>query len=147
MSDGGGEYSRYFHLPRNADDLLKRSELIAASTREGATLVVLIKEIGTDALYALHIVGERMAAAGKPEYRERIAKYHRYCRDNDLAVAVAQTDVKGDRSLGPTRAGPSRLLRARWSRSAPTASWCAAPRSTPPSRPTPMRSSCCRRAR
>ena len=102
MRDGGGEYSRYFHLPRNADDLLKRSELIAASTREGATLVVLIKEIGTDALYALHIVGERMAAAGKPEYRERIAKYHRYCRDNDLAVAVAQTDVKGDRSLGPT---------------------------------------------
>ena len=48
------------------------------------------------------MMGERMAAAGKPEYRERIAKYHRYCRDNDLAVAVAQTDVKGDRSLGPT---------------------------------------------
>ncbi len=102
MRDGGGEYSRYYHLPRNADDLLKRSELIAASTREGATLVVLIKEIGTDALYALHIIGERMAAAGKPAYRERVARYHRYCRDNDLAVAVAQTDVKGDRSLGPT---------------------------------------------
>jgi 4-hydroxybutyryl-CoA dehydratase/vinylacetyl-CoA-Delta-isomerase len=102
MRDGGGEYSRYFHLPRNSDDLLKRSQLIAASTREGATLVVLIKEIGTDALYALHIIGERMAAAGKPEYRERIAKYHRYCQDNDLAIAVAQTDVKGDRSLGPT---------------------------------------------
>jgi aromatic ring hydroxylase len=102
MRDGGGEYSRYYHLPRTADDLLKRSQLIAASTREGATLVVLIKEIGTDALYALHLLGERMAAAGKPEYRERIDKYHRYCRDNDLAVAVAQTDVKGDRSLGPT---------------------------------------------
>ena len=102
MRDGSGEYSRYYHLPRNADDLLKRSELIAASTREGATLVVLIKEIGTDALYALHIIGERMAAAGKPAYRERVARYHRYCRDNDLAVAVAQTDVKGDRSLGPT---------------------------------------------
>ncbi|HZO80728.1 MAG TPA: 4-hydroxyphenylacetate 3-hydroxylase N-terminal domain-containing protein [Candidatus Binataceae bacterium] len=102
MRDGGGEYSRYYHLPRTADDLLKRSQLIAASTREGATLVVLIKEIGTDALYALHIIGERLAAAGKPEYRERVQKYHRYCRDNDLAVAVAQTDVKGDRALGPT---------------------------------------------
>lgn len=102
MRDGGGEYSRYYHLPRTADDLLKRSQLIAASTREGATLVVLIKEIGTDALYALHIIGERLAAAGKPEYRERVHKYHRHCRDNDLAVAVAQTDVKGDRSLGPT---------------------------------------------
>lgn len=102
VQDGGAEYSRYFHLPRTGDDLRKRSELIAASTREGATLVVLIKEIGTDAILALHIVGERLAASGKPEYRERIQQYYRYCRDNDLAIAVAQTDVKGDRSLGPT---------------------------------------------
>jgi aromatic ring hydroxylase len=102
IKDGGSEYSRYFHLPRNGADLLKRSQLIAASTREGATLVVLIKEIGSDALLALHIIGARLAAAGKPAYRERIAKYHQMCRDNDLAVAVAQTDVKGDRSLGPT---------------------------------------------
>ncbi len=103
IKDGGSEYSRYFHIPQNGDDLLKRSALIAASTREGATLVVLIKEIGTDALLALHIIGERLAAAGRPEYRERIDKFHRHCRDNDLAVAVAQTDVKGDRSLGPTQ--------------------------------------------
>jgi aromatic ring hydroxylase len=101
IKDGNGEYSRYYHLPRNGEDLLKRSQLIAASTREGATLVVLIKEIGSDALLALHLIGERLAAAGKPEYRERIRHYHRECRDNDLAVAVAQTDVKGDRSLGP----------------------------------------------
>ena len=103
VKEGADEYSRYYHLPRNGDDLLKRSALIAAATREGATLVVLIKEIGTDALLALHIIGERMAAAGKPEYRERIHKFYRHCRDNDLAVAVAQTDVKGDRSLGPTQ--------------------------------------------
>src|SRR2546428_3912682 len=57
ITNGASEYSRYFHLPRNSDDLLKRSQLIAASTREGATLVVLIKEIGTDALLALHIIG------------------------------------------------------------------------------------------
>src|SRR2546428_9496309 len=102
VKDGDGEYSRYFHLPRTGEDLRKRSDLIAASTREGATLVVLIKEIGTDALVALHLIGERLAAAGKPEYRERVHNYYRYCRDHDLAIAVAQTDVKGDRSLGPT---------------------------------------------
>ena len=94
-------YSRYFHLPRNAEDLLKRSQLIAASTREGATLVVLIKEIGTDALFALHIVAEEMAKRGKPEYKERVEKYYKMCRDRDYCVAVAQSDVKGDRSLGP----------------------------------------------
>ena len=94
-------YSRYFHLPRNAEDLLKRSQLISASTREGATLVVLIKEIGTDALFALHIVAEEMAKRGKPEYKERVQKYYQICRDRDYGVAVAQSDVKGDRSLGP----------------------------------------------
>ena len=103
VKEGSDEYSRYFHLPQNGDDLLKRSNLIAAATREGATLVVLIKEIGTDALMALHIIGEKLAAAGKPQYKERIHKFYRHCRDNDLAVAVAQTDVKGDRSLGPTQ--------------------------------------------
>src|SRR5208282_2315019 len=50
VKEDGDEYSRYYHIPQNGDDLLKRSALIAASTREGATLVVLIKEIGTDAL-------------------------------------------------------------------------------------------------
>jgi 4-hydroxybutyryl-CoA dehydratase / vinylacetyl-CoA-Delta-isomerase len=94
-------YSRYFYLPRNAEDLLKRSQLISASTREGATLVVLIKEIGTDALFALHIVAEEMAKRGKPEYKERVQKYYQMCRDRDYSVAVAQSDVKGDRSLGP----------------------------------------------
>src|SRR6266446_3278594 len=101
IKEGRDEYSRYYHLPRNGEDLLKRSQLIAASTREGATLVVLIKEIGSDALFALHIIGEQMAAKGKHEYRDRISKYYRECRDNDLAVAVAQTDVKGDRALAP----------------------------------------------
>jgi aromatic ring hydroxylase len=97
----GEPYSRYYHLPRNAEGLLQRSRLIAASTREGATLVVLIKEIGTDALFALHIVAEEMAKRGKPEYKDRVEKYYKLCRDGDYGVAVAQSDVKGDRSLGP----------------------------------------------
>ncbi len=67
VKEGNNEYSRYYHIPRNGEDLRKRSDLIAAATREGATLVVLIKEIGTDALYALTMIGERLAAAGKPE--------------------------------------------------------------------------------
>jgi aromatic ring hydroxylase len=101
VNDGAGEYSRYYQIPRNAGDLLARKDLIAAATREGATLVVLIKEIGTDALFALEVVGARMAAAGIAKYQERIRAFHRHCRDNDLAVAVAQTDAKGDRALGP----------------------------------------------
>ena len=97
----GEAYSRFYHIPRNTEDLLQRSRLIAASTREGATLVILIKESGTDALFALHFVAEEMAKHGAGQYRERVQKYYELCRDNDYAVAVAQSDVKGDRSLGP----------------------------------------------
>src|SRR6266851_1662014 len=51
--DGDEEYSAYYRVPRNAADLAARSRLIETATSEGATLVILIKEIGTDALFAL----------------------------------------------------------------------------------------------
>ena len=89
--------SRYYAVPRTAEDLLRRSELIALCTREGATLVTLIKEIGSDALFALGRIAPRLGG----EYAARIAAFHRECRDGDLALAVAQTDVKGDRALSP----------------------------------------------
>jgi len=51
--EGSDEYSAYYRVPRNSQELLSRSKLIEAGTAEGATLVLLIKEIGTDALFAL----------------------------------------------------------------------------------------------
>ena len=58
-------------------------------------MVTLIKEIGSDALFALQrtVEGEEL---------ERVRRFYRHCAENDLAVCVAQTDVKGDRSKGPT---------------------------------------------
>ena len=35
------------------------------------------------------------------DYLPRVQKFHDHCREGDLAVAVAQTDVKGDRGKGP----------------------------------------------
>ncbi len=91
-------HSRYYRIPRSAEDLLARSRLIEQATRLGRTLVVLIKEIGTDALFALMASAQRL---GGP-YPERVRLFYEHCRDNDLAVAVAQTDVKGDRARGPS---------------------------------------------
>ncbi|MEP7310845.1 MAG: 4-hydroxyphenylacetate 3-hydroxylase N-terminal domain-containing protein [Acidobacteriota bacterium] len=102
VSDEDGEYSRYYQFPRNSDDLLRRSALIERATAAGGTLVVLIKEIGTDALFALTRVASALDAKYGGAYQRRVDDYYRYCRSNDLAVAVAQTDVKGDRSLGPS---------------------------------------------
>ena len=95
------EFSRYFKIPSHADDLLQRSALIETSTRIGGTLVVLIKEIGTDCLFALHLVARQMDEQLGTAYLPRVQSIYEHCRNNDLAMAVAQTDVKGNRSRGP----------------------------------------------
>ena len=101
VSDRDGEYSRYYQIPKTSDDLLKRSALIELATATGGTLVVLIKEIGSDALVALMRVASALDAKYGSSYARRVDEFYQHCRGNDLAVAVAQTDVKGDRSLGP----------------------------------------------
>lgn len=101
-------FSRYYDVPRSAEDLLARSALIEAATRAGKTLVVLIKEIGTDALFSLLAMRDRL---GEP-YASRIDAFHAYSRDNDLALCVGQTDFKGDRALGPSQqSNPDAYLR------------------------------------
>ena len=100
--DGKERYSRYFKIPQDSQDLLDRSRIIDLGTRLGGTVVLLIKEIGTDCLFALNIISKQMDAKLQTEYFKRISNYHDYCMKNDLAMAVAQTDVKGDRSLGPS---------------------------------------------
>lgn len=92
--DNGESFSAYYRLPRSADDLRDRSALIEAATAAGGTLVTLVKEIGSDALFALLRVLE-------DEELERAQAFYDRCRREDLAVAVAQTDVKGDRSKPP----------------------------------------------
>ena len=96
-----GPCSRYYEIPRTPEDLLQRSALIERATAIGGTLVVLIKEIGTDALFALRLIAGHMDRKNKTSYLKRVEAFHAHCRDRDLAVAVAQTDVKGDRSKGP----------------------------------------------
>ena len=99
--ESGQEYSRYFKIPSVSEDLLKRSELIETSTRLGCTLVVLVKEIGTDCLFALHLLARQMDEKLGTRYLPRVRAIYEHCRANDLAMSVAQTDVKGDRSRGP----------------------------------------------
>jgi 4-hydroxybutyryl-CoA dehydratase / vinylacetyl-CoA-Delta-isomerase len=90
------EPSPFYAIPGSTADLRARAALIEESTRRGRTLVVLIKEIGTDALFALHRVTH-----GTDAYA-RVESYFEHCRDGDLALAVAQTDVKGDRGKLPS---------------------------------------------
>ena len=102
--DEDGELSsRYFKKPAGTEDLLNRREMIERSTRLGGSVVLLIKEIGTDALFALDLVSRMVDAKAGTNYGGRVAAFHRKCRREDLALAVAQTDAKGDRSLLPSQ--------------------------------------------
>ncbi len=98
----GQVYSRYFHLPQGPEDLLRRRDLIEGVTREARSFVPLIKEIGTDALFALHIVCAQMDRDLGTSFLPRVRAFYERCRDGDLAMAVAQTDVKGDRGKRPS---------------------------------------------
>lgn len=91
-----GDHSAYWRVPADSADLRRRSALIEAATAAGGTLVLLVKEIGSDALFALLRTLDGVE-------RERALAYWRHCRSNDLAVSVAQTDVKGDRANGPEK--------------------------------------------
>jgi len=103
--DTSAEYSAYYAIPRSSEDLLARARLIETVTALGGTLVTLVKEIGSDALFGLLRVldGEPLA---------RAQAFYEHCRDNDLSVAVAQTDVKGNRSQLPhEQADPDHYVR------------------------------------
>ncbi|HEV8677051.1 MAG TPA: 4-hydroxyphenylacetate 3-hydroxylase N-terminal domain-containing protein [Methylomirabilota bacterium] len=99
--ESGAPTSRYWKLPEGPDDLLRRHALIDHGTRVGHGVFLIIKEIGSDFLFAHTIVSHQMQELLKAPYYERLTGYHRYVREHDLALAVAQTDVKGDRALGP----------------------------------------------
>ncbi len=86
--------SAFYHLPRSAEDLRMRGALIEEVSRRGAGTIVL-KEVGSDALFAL--LGATEGAG-----QERAKAFYQRCRDDDLALAVGQTDVKGHRALGPS---------------------------------------------
>ncbi|MBI5829139.1 MAG: 4-hydroxybutyryl-CoA dehydratase [Chloroflexi bacterium] len=94
--------SRFYQLPRTPEDLLKRRDLIEHGSQVGLSMPLFIKEIGSDSLNALHIVCEALDRDRGTTYSARVAAYRAHCATNDLALAGAITDVKGDRSKRPS---------------------------------------------
>ena len=98
----GNEMRRYFEIPKTAEDLLRRRELIETATQCGNAIILFMKEIGTDALNALAMITYLMDKKNGTHYSERVANYRNFLQENDLSMAGAITDVKGDRSLLPS---------------------------------------------
>lgn len=103
-SENGLPYSSFYRVPRSAEDLRQRGALIEQVARLGAGTIVL-KEVGSDALFAL-------LRATEGESHERAKAFCDRVRRDDVALAVAQTDVKGDRSKSPSQQNdPDHYLR------------------------------------
>lgn len=92
-----------YRLPQNSDDLKARRETIYQVSRYGGGYIPFgsTKEIGTDAVFALRMITQDVDKKYGTKYYERIKNYHYYCQKNDLALAGAVTDPKGDRALRP----------------------------------------------
>lgn len=102
VRDGNEVYSAYYRVPRNSGDLLSRSQLIAAATAEGATLVILIKEIGTDALFAL------MRVLARSGHAEGALVWTRFTISVAIAILLSPSHRPTSRGIG------ARGLQSRW---------------------------------
>jgi aromatic ring hydroxylase len=96
-----GYSSKFYKIPRNGNDLMERFNLIYETTKMGRGSFNIIKAIGSDALFALMIIAKKTDSYFKTHYYENVMKFYEYVIKNDLGLAVAQTDVKGDRDLRP----------------------------------------------
>lgn len=99
--DTGDIVNRHFLLPSTPQELALRGRMIEEHTRQGNSTLNLTKSVSGDALMALTVVCHAMDEALGTRYSERVAAFLRHVRESDLSVALAQTDVKGDRRLRP----------------------------------------------
>ncbi|MFZ0451636.1 MAG: 4-hydroxyphenylacetate 3-hydroxylase N-terminal domain-containing protein, partial [Desulfatiglandaceae bacterium] len=100
-NENGDEVHFLLTAPKNADDLIRRREIFLTASRTGGG--VNLHSVGVDALAALGVVAERMDRDLGTNYVERVQDYRQYAQTEDLGLIGAMTDVKGDRSVSPSR--------------------------------------------
>lgn len=93
--------SKFYKIPRSAQDLIERHKLIYDTTMFCYGWFNISQAIGSDALFALMIVSQKIDKKYGTDYYSRVKKYYEYVAKNDLTIAVAQTDVKGHRRKRP----------------------------------------------
>lgn len=92
--------------PRTADDLIRRRQIIQITARVCLGSPGGAKFTGIDGLNGVAVVSRRMDKQLGTNYAERFENYRKFCHKTDPAMALAMTDVKGDRSLRPSRQKP-----------------------------------------
>lgn len=95
----GKKISRFTHIHQSTDDLIKKVKMLRAiSQRTGSCYQ---RCVGFDAFNATYSTTFEMDAKNGTDYHKRFVEYLKYIQENDLIVAGAMTDPKGDRALSP----------------------------------------------
>jgi 4-hydroxybutyryl-CoA dehydratase/vinylacetyl-CoA-Delta-isomerase len=99
QTSSGKTVNRMLHIDESAGDLLNKLEAVRVLCQEtGCAQRYLVH----DGLNALKQVSARIDdARGDKEHGERFAAYLQHVQDEDLSLAIAMTDAKGDRSKRP----------------------------------------------
>ena len=97
----GNRINRFTHIHQSVEDLLKKVKMLRMISQKTGTCYQ--RCVGFDALNSLYTVTYEMDQALKTDYHQRFKKFLAYVQENDLMVAGAMTDTKGDRSLKPSQ--------------------------------------------
>lgn len=99
----GRTVNRMLHVDESAGDLLNKLEAVRILCQETGCAQ---RYLAHDALNALALVASRIDdARGSREHRARFEAYRDHVQERDLAVGIAMTDAKGDRSKRPHEQG------------------------------------------
>jgi 4-hydroxybutyryl-CoA dehydratase/vinylacetyl-CoA-Delta-isomerase len=97
----GKKISRFTHIHQNTEDLIKKVKLLRLIAQQTGSCFQ--RCVGFDALNATYSTTFDMDAKLGTDYHQRFLKYLEYVQENDIMVAGAMTDPKGDRGLGPSQ--------------------------------------------
>ena len=99
VSASGRQVPRMLHVNESAADLLNKLEAVRLLCQETGCAQ---RYLAHDALNAIAQVSARLDdARGGREHRERFAAYLAHVQAGDLALGIAMTDAKGERSRKP----------------------------------------------
>ncbi len=97
----GKKINRFTHIHQSTEDLVKKVKMLRTISLKTGTCYQ--RCVGFDAINSIYSVTYEMDHALGTNYHERVKKYLERWQEEDLMVAGAMTDPKGDRSLRPSQ--------------------------------------------
>ncbi|MCP4755635.1 MAG: aromatic ring hydroxylase [Proteobacteria bacterium] len=97
----GERINRFVHLPQTPYDLVQKQKYIRIAARRVGGCIQ--RCMGCDGSIALMVYTKEVDDELGTDYHQRFLEYYKNVHANDLSLTCAQTDIKGDRLLRPSK--------------------------------------------